>query len=67
MVEANKKEVQDHINSLLQIEITGRRQAEGTVFFQIKTTRRHDKKNQTIEKRYNHFLELYSSLQSQGY
>jgi len=53
MVEANKKQQQTPINSLLSIEITGRKQAEGTWFFLIKLTRRHDKINMSIEKRYS--------------
>jgi hypothetical protein len=53
MVEANKKQQQTPINSLLSIEITGRKQAEGTWFFLVKLTRRHDQINMSIEKRYS--------------
>lgn len=67
MVEANKKQQQTPINSLLSIEITGRKQAEGTWFFLVKLTRRHDQINMSIEKRYSQFSDLHALLTGQGY
>ena len=62
MVEAGAAPVGGPINSLLLIEITGRVQAEGTTFFRIKLTKRHDKTFQFVDRRYNAFNDMYIAL-----
>ena len=66
MVEANQKPTAA-IKTLLHIEITDRKQAEGTSFFVVKCTKLHDQSNWNVEKRYSNFFDLHAEMTTLGY